>query len=96
MGGSTIYYYDAGIPYATAPLQRAGMEIEVIRGLWVRGGAYYMYDGQQSSEPVVFTGGLGFEHWGFHGNGAIERTFGSKVHEQTTRATLGLTYALGK
>jgi len=96
MGGRTIYYYDAGIPYATTPLQRAGMEIEVIRGLWLRGGAYYMYDGQQSSEPVFFTGGLGLERWGFHANGAIERTFGSKVHEQTTRATLGLTYALGK
>jgi len=87
-------FYDRGIDWVATPAQRMGAELEVLPGIFLRGGAYYGF-GNENDEPVYFTGGLGLERWGLKTNGAIERTFSKGGHDHITRATIGLTYALG-
>jgi hypothetical protein len=97
---SGSYYYSYSSDLFTSwdlPSVRAGLEVQPLKGLFLRGGAYdYGNSGYgQVSELAVFTSGLGYERKGFRADLGVERQFAGDW-EKFTRATLGLTYALGK
>jgi hypothetical protein len=99
-GGSGSYYYYYSPDLFTnwdLPTIRAGLEVQPLKGLFLRGGAYaYGNSGYGVvHEPAVFTGGLGYDHKGLRTDLAVERQSAGN-REKSTRATLGLTYALGK
>ena len=88
-----MMFSDWGIPTA-----RAGIEVQPVPGLFLRGGSYaFGMDSYYSEthEPACFTAGIGFARQSLSADLAVEHQ-SSKVREKSTRATLGLTYALGK
>jgi len=98
--GSGSYYYSYSSDLFSRwdlPTVRAGLEVQPLKGLFLRGGAYaYGNSGVGvEHEPAVFTGGLGYERKGLRADLAVERQSAGD-REKSTRATLGLTYALGK
>jgi hypothetical protein len=98
-GGSGSYYYYYSPDIFTSwnlPTIRAGLEVQPLKGVFLRGGAYaYGNSGYGvEHEPAGFTGGLGYEHKGLRADLAVERQ-SEGDREKSTRATLGLTYALG-
>jgi hypothetical protein len=99
-GGSGSYYYYYFPDLFTSwdlPTIRAGLEVQPLKGLFLRGGAYAFGNSGYgvAHEPAVFTGGLGYERKGLRADLAVERQSAGD-REKSTRATLGLTHALGK
>lgn len=96
--GSGYYYYSPDLFTAwELPTIRAGLEVQPLKGVFLRGGAYAFGNSGTGSgyEPAAITAGLGFEQHGLRTDFAIERQ-SEEGFEKSTRATFGLTYALGK
>ena len=98
-GSGTYYYYYSPDLFTRwdLPTVRAGLEVQPLKGFFIRGGAYaYGNSGYGAEhEPAGFAGGLGYEHKGLRADMAVERQSAGYM-DKSTRATLGLTYALGK
>lgn len=97
--GSGVMAYDASFDWNFGiPVARIGIEIQPLRGLFLRVGAYaYRYSsswGSQEGDPGTWTGGLGFKRKGLQADIAVERAAGKRG--KVTSAVFGMTYALGR
>jgi hypothetical protein len=102
-----LWWRDAYQPWLfsgwTLPTSRVGLEVQPFKGIFLRAGAYGYsktgyYNrryGDEEHEPSAYTAGLGLERHGIRADFAVERQSAGD-REKSTRATLGLTYALGK
>ena len=97
--GSGIGAYNASLDWDFGiPMARIGVEIQPLRGIFIRGGAYAsQYTsiwGNGGDAPGTWTGGLGFERQGLRADAEVQRSTGSRG--KATCAAFGLTYSLGK
>jgi len=97
--GSGIGAYDVSLDWNFGiPMARIGIEIQPLRGLFLRGGAYTSKNssfwGSWEGDPGTWTGGLGFERKSLRADVAIERSAGGR--EKATCAAFGMAYAVGR